>query len=152
MYFDGLNMESQSSSAPEKLTVQQINLQNSVNNPSFIYFSFRYCDSNSLMTVDETEMGKNLGQIYLDISSSLEQDCPEGQTGKLIKAEKTCQHSFELIKDQDEIKLKKYSGEILNADNFCLTKYNGSGLFDRAASICMDDKETALKKADMKLK
>ena len=99
-----------------------------------------------------------LGQIHLDKSSSLEQDCPEGQIRGLIDAEKSCKHNFELIKDNNEIKLKKsYGGEllnqtVLNANNFCLSQYNGSGIFDRTARICMDDHETALKKVDKKFK
>ena len=114
-------------------------------------YLLRYCDNDE--SVDKTEMGKLLGQIHLDKSSSLEQDCPEGQIRGLINAEKTCKHSFELIKDKDEIKLKKlYGGEILNASNFCLTKYSGNGIFDRTARICMDDHETALKKVDTKFK
>ena len=88
----------------------------------------------------------------MDKSSTLEQDCPEGQIRGLINAEKTCKHSFELIKDKKEIKLKKYSGKLLNANNFCLTKYNGSSIFDRTARICMDYYETALKKVDKKFK
>jgi len=39
---------------------------------------------------------------------------------------------------------------MLNADKFCLTKYNGNGIFDRTARICMDDIETAKKKEDKK--
>ena len=103
--------------------------------------------------MDKTEIRKKLGQIHLDKSSTLEQDCPEGKIRGLINAEKTCKHSFELIKDKNEIKLKKsYSGEILNANNFCLTEYSGSSIFDRTARICMDDHETALKKVDKKFK
>ena len=103
--------------------------------------------------MDKTEIRNKLGQIHLDKSSTLEQDCPEGQIRGLINAEKTCKHSFELIKDKNEIKLKKsYSGEILNANNFCLIKYSGSSIFDRIARICMDDHETALKKVDKKFK
>ena len=103
--------------------------------------------------MDKNEIRKKLGQIHLDKSSTLEQDCPEGQIRGLINAEKTCKHSFELIKYKNEIKLKKsYSGEILNASNFCLTKYSGSSIFDRTARICMDDHETALKKVDKKFK
>ena len=102
--------------------------------------------------MDKTEIRKELGQIHFDKSSTLEQDCPEGQIRGLINGEKTCKHTFELIKDKDEIKLKKWSGELLNATNFCLTKYNGSGIFDRTARICMDDHETALKKVDKKFK
>ena len=89
----------------------------------------------------------------MDKSSTLEQDCPKGQVRGLINAEKTCKHNFELIKDKNQIKLKKsYGGEILNAKNFCLTKYDGSGIFDRRAMICMDDKEKALKKVDKRFK
>ena len=96
--------------------------------------------------MNKTEIEIFLGQIHLDKSSSLAQDCPEGQSLSLINPEKTCKHNFELIKDKDEIKLKKsYGGEILNANNFCLTKYSGNGIFDRTAQICMDDHETALK-------
>ena len=96
--------------------------------------------------MDKTEIINKLGQINLDKSSTLEQDCPKGQVRGLINAEKTCKHNFELIKEGNEIKLKKsYGGEILNANNFCLTKYSGNGIFDRTAQICMDDHETALK-------
>ena len=102
--------------------------------------------------MDKTEIREKLGQIHLDKSSTLEQDCPEGQIRGLINAGKTCKHSFELIKDKKEIKLKKYSGKLLNANNFCLTKYNGSSIFDRTARVCMDDHETALKKIDTKFK
>ena len=95
-----------------------------------------------------TQIETFLGQIYLDEVSSLAQNCPEGQIFGLIN-----KFDFELIKDKDEIKLKKsYSGEILNANNFCLTKYSGNGTFDRTARICMDDHETALKKVDKKFK
>ena len=103
--------------------------------------------------MDKTEIRNKLGQIHLDKSSTFGQDCPEGQRFGLFNAEKTCKHSFELIKYKNEIKLKKsYSGEILNASNFCLTKYSGSSIFDRTARICMDDHETALKKVDKKFK
>ena len=103
--------------------------------------------------MDKTEIREKFGQIHLDKSSTLEQDCLEGQIRGEINAEKTCKHSFELIKEKDEIKLKKsYGGEILNASNFCLTKYSGSSIFDRTARICMDDHETALKKVDKKFK
>ena len=98
-------------------------------------------------------MEKILGQIHLDKSSSLEQDCPEGQIRDLIDASITCKDNFELIKDNDEIKLRKsYGGEMLNSNNFCLTKYSGNGIFDRTASICVDKPETALKKVDKKFK
>ena len=117
----------------------------------WMWIFFRYCDSDE--SVDKTEIRKKMGKIQLDKSSTLEQDCPEGQTRGLINAEKTCKHNFELIKEGNEIKLKKsYGGEILNANNFCLTKYSGSGMFDRTARICMDDHETALSKVDIKFK
>ena len=136
---------------PRKLTVEQINLENSVNDLSFRFFSFRYCDSDE--SVNKTAVRNKLGQIHLDKSSTLEQDCPKGQVRGLINAEKTCKHNFELIKEKDEIKLKKsYGGEILNANNFCLTEYSSNGIFDRTARICMDDHETALKKVDKKFK
>ena len=89
----------------------------------------------------------------MDKFSSLVQDCPKGQTLGLINAEETCKYNFELIKDKDEIKLKKtYGGEVLNPNNFCLTNYSGNSIFDRTARICMDDLETALKKMDKKFK
>ena len=94
-----------------------------------------------------TQIETFLGQIYLDEVSSLAQNCPEGQIFGLIN-----KFDFELIKDKDEIKLKKsYSGEILNANNFCLT-IDGNGIFDRTARICIDYHETALKKVDKKFK
>ena len=95
-----------------------------------------------------TQIETFLGQIYLDRFPTLAQYCPEGQILSLIH-----KFDFELIKDKDEIKLKKsYSGEILNANNFCLAKYSGNGIFDRTARICMDYHETALKKVDRKFK
>ena len=61
---------------------------------------------------------------------------------------------FFLYTDQkDEIKLKKsYGGEMLNAKNFCLTKYSGNGIFDRTARICMDNHATAMKKGENYIK
>ena len=88
-----------------------------------------------------TQIETFLGQIYLDRFPTLARYCPEGQILGLIH-----KFDFELIKDKDEIKLKKsYSGEILNANNFCLTKYSGNGIFDRTARICMDYHEAELK-------
>ena len=82
-----------------------------------------------------------------------QKNCPDGQIRTHICAENTCKHSFELIKDKGEIKLKKsFSGEILNADKFCLTKYNGNGALENEATICMDTHETAMEKGDNKFK
>ena len=120
--------------------------------------------------MNETEigifLGQNLSKKNLDKASSLEQDClegkfndgkrckcPDGQSRSKFNAKQTCKHNFELIKEKDEIKLKKsYGGEILNANNFCLTNYSGNGIFDRTAIICMDDIETAKEKEDKRFK
>ena len=86
-------------------------------------------------------------EIHFDTANTVERKCPKGQTGDNINAKKTCKHSFELIENEDktEIKLKRsYSGEKLNADMFCLINYNGTGIFDHTAVICMDSHETAM--------
>ena len=92
-------------------------------------------------------------EIYFDKANSEERKCPKGQASSKINAKKTCKHGFELIENEDktEIKLKKsYGGEKLNANKFCLTNYNGTGVFDHTAVICMDDHETAMEKGDNK--
>ena len=104
----------------------------------------RFCDEDIL--ANETKVLKDTfgEEIYFDTANSVERTCPKGQTGDNINALKTCKHSFELIenKDKTEIKLKRsYSGEKLNADKFCLINYNGTGILDRTATICMDDGE-----------
>ena len=94
-------------------------------------------------------------EIHFDTANTVERKCPKGQTGLYINALETCKYSFELIenKDKTEIKLKRsYSGEKLNADQFCLTNFNGTGVFDHTAVICMDDHETAMKKGENKFK
>ena len=119
-------------------------------------FTIRFCDNEPSVDGNETKILKRTfgKEIHIGKASQIEQKhCPDGQSRLNICAKKTCKHSFELIKDKGEIKLKKsYSGEMLNADKFCLTKYNGTGIFDRTARVCMDDIETATKKADKKSK
>ena len=119
------------------------------------FFISRFCDEDLL--ANETKVLKDTfgEKIYFDKANAVERTCPKGQTGFNINAIKTCKHSFELIenKDKTEIKLKRsYSGEKLNADMFCLINYNGTGIFDRTALICMDDHETAMKKGGNKFK
>ena len=119
-------------------------------------FIIRFCDNEPSVDDNETKILKRTfgKEIHIGKASPIEQkNCPEGQIRQDICAKKTCKHSFELIKDKGEIKLKKsYSREMLNADKFCLTKYNGNGIFDRTARICMDDIETAKEKEDKKFK
>ena len=101
----------------------------------------RFCEKNYETKVLEDTFGE---KIFFDKANIMERECPKGQTGKTISAKTNCKHGFELIEDEDktEIKLKRsYSGVKLNADKFCLTNYNGTGIFDRSAIICMDDGE-----------
>lgn len=101
----------------------------------------RFCQTNYETKVLEDTFGE---KIFFDKASPVERECPKGQSGKTISAKKTCKHGFELIEDEDETKIKlkrSYSGEKLNADKFCLINYNGTGILDRTATICMDDGE-----------
>ena len=113
----------------------------------------RFCEKD--LSANETKVLKDTfgEEIFFDKANSVERKCPKRQTGFKISAKKTCKHSFELIENEDktEIKLKSFSGEKLNADKFCLTNYNGTGIFDRTALICMDDDETAMKKGEIKV-
>ena len=119
----------------------------------FAFLISRFCEKD--LSADETKVLKDTfgEEIYFDKANSEERKCPKGQAGSKINAKKTCKHGFELIENEDktEIKLKKsYGREILNADKFCLTNYNGTGVFDHTAVICMDNHETAMEKGDNK--
>ena len=118
-----------------------------------VHFLFsRFCEND--LSANETKVLKDTfgEEIYFEKANTAERkNCPKGQTRSKINAKKTCKHGFELIenKDKTEIKLKRsYSGEKLNANKFCLTNYNGTGIFDHTAEICMDDHETAMKKGE----
>jgi len=69
----------------------------------------RFCD-NKPSDNETKRLKKTFGEeIQFDQASSMEQskkNCPDGQSRTNICAKKTCKHSFELIKDKGEIKLK----------------------------------------------
>ena len=106
----------------------------------FTFLISRFCEKD--LSADERKVLKDTfgEEIFFDKANQVEKKCPKEQSGKAINAKETCKDSFELIenKEKTEIKLHKFSGEKLNADKFCLTNYNGTGIFDHTALICMD--------------
>ena len=106
----------------------------------FTFLISRFCEKD--LSADEKKVLKDTfgEEIFFDKANQVEKKCPKEQSGKEINAKETCQNSFELIenKEKTEIKLNKFSGEKLNADKFCLINYNGTGIFDHTALICMD--------------
>jgi len=101
----------------------------------------RFCDTE--LSVKEKKilkdtLGEEGKEIFFGKSSALEaNNCPTGQLKDYFNPKKTCKQNFELILDDEEVKMKRSYGEkLLDPSEYCLVQYNGTNIFDRIAKVC----------------
>ena len=81
--------------------------------------------------------------FYMDRSPATERDCEKGRSRKIpFQNLKSCNRNFELVKHDDEIKLKKtYANKkaFLATNEFCLNEYASVNAKEQKATICVKE-------------
>ena len=81
--------------------------------------------------------------FYMDRSPATERDCEKGSSRTISSQDlKSCKRNFELVKHDDEIKLKKtYANKkaFLATNEFCLNEYASVNAKEQKATICVKE-------------
>ena len=80
-------------------------------------------------------------EFYIDKSPDLERNCRKGKKHETIGNKDTCKHKFDLVLTDDQIKLRQSyftQNEYVFSSEYCITYYNGSGLNEKGATLCVD--------------